>query len=99
MRRIEKFKDFFRSHIGVIESMLNKEQKEQERYNLDRVTVTYDYFYKEYTDVNAFNYLGSTNLDKIRKKVDNLKKELEDKGYHVELDKSYGLQLTVTRFL
>jgi len=95
MGRMENFKDFFRSHIGVIESMLDREEKEG--YVLNKVSVTYDYFLKEYTDVDAFNYLGSPNLDKIRKKVDNLKKELEDKGYHVELDKRYGLQLTVTK--
>ena len=59
--------------------MLNKEQKEQERYNLDKVTVTYDYFYKEYTDVNAFNYLGSTNLDKIRKKIILLRNFINEK--------------------
>jgi hypothetical protein len=95
MGRIEKFKDFFRSHISSIESMLDR--KEREGYGLNKVSVTYDYFLKEYTDVDAFNYLGSPNLYRIRKKVHNLKKELEDKGYHVELDKGYGLQLTVTK--
>ena len=87
-------KNTFKSHLSIIEDMLDERQK---KYKSNRVVITYDYFYNEHTDSRLI--FPNTDYDKLRKQVDKLKKQLEDRGYQVELDKKYGLQLTVTKIL
>lgn len=90
-------KNVFKSHISIIEDMLDDKEKQNKKFGIsEKVTITYGYFYDEYTESRLFH---NPDYDKIRKQVDKLKKQLEDKGYQVELDKKYGLQLTVTKIL